>query len=249
MIISNRHRYLFVELPRTGSTAIRRELRELYDGEPILHKHATYEEFLRVASDEQKKYFVFSGIRNPLDDAVSQYFKLRTDHNQRMTDPARAPKAKPLLNRIVDRHIFRYLRRTDAEFADYFMRYQILPYDRWSSLSHDRFDYVIRFEHLADDFEEVLHRIGIEPKRRLPQINPTASRSRDWRDYYPPRTWGRARRVFGPYMERWGYEFPPEWGITGLRRGDRIGYAIFSFVARLYWRYLRQVGAGGRRTA
>jgi hypothetical protein len=47
-------------------------------------------------------------------------------------------------------------------------------------------------------------------------------------------------------MERWGYALPPEWGITGLRRSDRIGYAVFSFVARLYWRYLRQVGAGGR---
>jgi len=246
LIISHRHRYLFVELPRTGSTAIRQELRAFYDGETILQKHATYEEFLTAATPEEKKYFVFSGIRNPLDDAVSQYFKLKTDHNERMTNPERAPKSKPLLNRVVDRHIFGYLRRTDADFPRYFMRYHVLPYDRWSSLSHDRFDYVIRFESLAEDFAEVLDRIGITPRRELPQVNTTAARARTWRDYYPPHTRARARRVFGPFMERWGYEFPPEWEIDRPTTLDRAGYAAFSFAAGLYWRFGRSLGTRGR---
>jgi hypothetical protein len=38
MLISQSDRYVFVELPRTGSTAVRREVRELYDAAPILHK-------------------------------------------------------------------------------------------------------------------------------------------------------------------------------------------------------------------
>ena len=59
MIISHRHRYVFVELPRTGSSAVRRELRELYDGVPILHKHSTYDEFRRQASEDERGYFVF----------------------------------------------------------------------------------------------------------------------------------------------------------------------------------------------
>lgn len=241
MIISHRHRYLFVELPRTGSTAIRRELRDLYDGEPILHKHATYEEFLRQASDDEKHYFVFSGIRNPLDDAVSRYFKLKTDHNRRMSDPLRRPKHKPLLKRVLDRRVFGFVQKTDANFATYFMRYYVLPYDRWASLSHRRFDYIIRFENLADDFEQVLRNIGIEPKRRLPAVNTTARRGRDFTTYYPPHTWARARRVFGPYMERWGYSFPPEWNVKPPTRLDQLGYAVFSFFARLYWRYIRPV--------
>ena len=54
MVISHRHRYLFVELPRTGSTAIHRELIELYDGTAILQKHATYEDFLRGATEIEK---------------------------------------------------------------------------------------------------------------------------------------------------------------------------------------------------
>jgi hypothetical protein len=239
VIISHRYRYLFVELPRTGSTAIRHELRTFYDGEPILQKHSTYEQFLEQATDDEKKYFVFSGIRNPLDDVVSQYFKLRTDHNRRMTDPARAPKSKPLINRLVDRHVFGYLRRTNAEFADYFMRYHWLPYDRWSSLSHDRMDFIIRFENLADDFAEALRLMGIEPRRPLPQVNTTAARSRHFTDYYPPRTWKRARRVFGPFMERWGYELPREWGVGPPSSGERMQYRLFSALATMYWRHLR----------
>jgi hypothetical protein len=248
LIVSHRHRYLFVELPRTGSTAIRQELRDLYDGEPILHKHATYDEFLRVATPDEKTYFVFSGIRNPLDDAVSQYFKLKTDHNERMTNPRRAPKSKPILNRVVDGYIFRYLRRTNADFPTYFMRFHLLPYDRWSSLSHDRFDFVIRFESLAYDFAEALRRIGIDPKRDLPQVNPTAARARTWHDYYPPHTRARARRVFGPFMERWGYEFPQEWNVGSTTAPDRAQYKVFSFIAGLYWRHGRRLGTHGRRT-
>jgi hypothetical protein len=65
MIISHRHRYVFVEVPRTGSTAVSAELRENYDGHEILRKHASYRDFLRVASEEERGYFTFSAVRNP----------------------------------------------------------------------------------------------------------------------------------------------------------------------------------------
>jgi hypothetical protein len=41
MTISRRHRYVFVEVPRNGSSAVRRALRELYDGAPMRNKHGT----------------------------------------------------------------------------------------------------------------------------------------------------------------------------------------------------------------
>jgi hypothetical protein len=239
MIIGHKYRYLFVELPRTGSTAVRRELRAMYDGEPILHKHSTYDEFLRRASPDEKRYFVFSTIRNPLDDAVSKYFKLRTDHKGAFGDPERAPKHARLLNRLLDSRMFSYVRRTGADFPSFFLRYYVLPYDTWASLSHERFDYVMRFERLADDFEAVLRRIGIEPKRPLPLVNPTSERQRSFEDYYPPHTWRRARRVFGPYMERWGYRLPGSWGIDGPTAADRLAYRAYSAVAGVYWRHIR----------
>ncbi|HXG40434.1 MAG TPA: sulfotransferase family 2 domain-containing protein [Candidatus Limnocylindrales bacterium] len=237
MIISDRYRYVFVELPRTGSTAVRQELRELYDGRPVLDKHATYGEFLRIARPEQRRYFVFSAIRNPLDDAVSRYFKLKTDHKQRFT--GRQGRHKRLVNRIIDERMYRYLERTNADFPTFFLHFYRLPYDTWASLDHERFDYVMRFERLAEDFETVLRTIGIEPQRPLPIVNRTSGRDRNFAVYYPPETWQRARRVFGPYMERWGYEFPAEWNLEPPSTLHRAEYRLFSALAGVYWRLIR----------
>ena len=78
MIISHKHKYLFVETQETACTAIAKELCENYDGKEILWKHARYRDFLRKASPKEKKYFVFTGLRNPLDFILSRYFKGKT---------------------------------------------------------------------------------------------------------------------------------------------------------------------------
>ena len=83
VIISDEHRYVFVEQPHTACTAIRDELTAFYGGRPILDRHATYAAFLRAATPDQKRYFVFSGLRNPLDERVSLYCKYRTDHHHK----------------------------------------------------------------------------------------------------------------------------------------------------------------------
>lgn len=239
MIISHKHRYVFVELPRTGSTAVRTELRALYEGKPILHKHATYEEFCAIATEDERGYFVFSTIRNPVDDAVSRYFKFLTDHKGRYTDPSRRSRHKPILNRILDQSAFRFVRAGRTDFPSFLRRYHPLPFDTWASLSHHRFDYVMRFERLSDDFAEALRRIGIEPERPLPVANETAARDRDFTTYYDEVSRRHARRVFGPYMRRWGYSFPIEWGLEPPSRWHELQYAAVSSVAGVYWRHVR----------
>lgn len=46
MIISHKYRLLFIEVPLTASWAIHHELCNNYEGKPILHKHATYSDYL-----------------------------------------------------------------------------------------------------------------------------------------------------------------------------------------------------------
>ncbi len=238
MIISHRYKYLFVQLPRTGSTAIAKELRSCYEGEPILKKHSTYEDFLRVASKEEKKYFTFSCIRNPLDDAVSHYFKCKTDHKGNFTNPVRTRKRKGLANKL-DAEIYLYLKETGADFPTFFAKYYRLPFTSWASLSHREFDFILRFENLSADFATVLKRIGIEPKRPLPVINRTADRDRSFVRYYSPEIIPRAVQVFGPYMQEWGYEFPPEWGEVKVPRWAQLEYRALTSVRSVYWKYLR----------
>jgi hypothetical protein len=263
MIISHRHRYLFVELPRTGSTAISRELRDQYDGSSILEKHSTYRDFRRHATDDELRYLVFSGIRNPLDEAVSRYFKLKTDHNQRYThpvktkyavgitraelvrqgDPASIDKVRARRRSYVDRlenRRFRFVAATDADFPTFLLKYYRLPYDNWSRLAHRSFDFLIRFEHLQEDFATVLNRIGIEPTRPLPVTNRTSEKQMEfWRYYCTPEAIDRAKRVFGPFMARWGYAMPSAWGAANVPRWNALAFDALSVPRGVYWRWLR----------
>lgn len=261
MIISNEHRYVFVELPRTGSTAIRKELVSQYGGRKILSKHSTYRDFLRVADADEKRYFVFSGIRNPLDDAVSHYFKLKTNHHGRYTDPhrrryrlgntgadvfrdtglnrrgERPPRRHP--TELADNRRFDFIQRHDADFPAFFRRYHWLPYDNWSRLSHRALDYVVRFEHLSDDFATALNMIGLELRRPLPVTNRTEDKGDDYLAYYTADIIPRAKFVYGPYMRKWGYEFPPEWGDAPSPSWHRWLYEALGVPRTLYWTRLR----------
>jgi hypothetical protein len=243
MIISHKHRYVFVELPLTGSTAISTELRESYNGVPILFKHATYLDFLRTAKPDEKSYFAFSCIRNPLDQVVSHYFKCKTNHQNKFTDPAKATRYKGIYHRIfanADQKRFRFIRDNDADFATYFLKFYKLPYGNWSVLSHKRFDDVIRFENMQEDFSRILRRIGVEQKRPLPIKNKTSGREADIDQYYSrPEVIQRAKSVFGPFMELWGYSFPPGWGPSAIGWRQRTAYEAVNAMRQIYWRFVR----------
>ena len=238
MIISHRHRYLFVQLNQTGSTAIARELRKYYDGSPILHKHARYRDFLRVASDPEKAYFAFSCIRNPLDRVVSRYHKYKSDHIGRSSKWSEL--GLRLYRHLVVRRTYALVKRSDVDFALYFRSCYRLPYDDWSSLSHRELEYVIRFEHLQEGFAEVLELLGLEQVRPLPRWNATADKSQDYLSCYSAEIIGRAKWVFAPFMREWGYELPAEWGDDGVHWSSQAVYRLLSWPRKLYWRHLVQ---------
>lgn len=261
MIISHEHKYVYIALPRTGSTAVEKELLAEYAGQRIMNKHSTYGDFLKKASEEERRYFAFSSIRNPLDDAVSRYFKIRTDHNSRYTDPVRRryrvgnvgaeamrktgrdrqgrrPAKRAPIELMENRH-FDYIRRTGADFPTYFKRYYRLPHDTWARLDHDRLDFVIRFESIDEDFDTALDLIGVRKTRPLPAKNTTSKKDRDFGSYYTPEVIPRAKWVFGPYMRRWGYLFPEGWGDE---RHPRLADAVLGTLSvprRLYWKVIR----------
>lgn len=245
MIISDEHRYVFVELPRTGSTAVASELVENYGGRPILGKHSTYRDFLRVATPEQKGYFAFSGIRNPLDVAVSRYVQLKTNKGQRFTDPIKLADRNTAVEKMENR-IYRWVHDRDATFEQFLLRWYVLPYDTWASLDHKRMDMILRFEHLSDDFAEVIRRIGLEPVRPLPVVNPTPARQREFESHYTPAAAARAVWVFGPYMEEFGYDFPQSWRKRRVPTASRFFQRFVRLFRSFYWNYAR-VARGARR--
>jgi hypothetical protein len=113
-----------------------------------------------------------------------------------------------------------------------------LPYDDWSSLDHEKMDFIIRFENLSEGFESVLNLIGITPVRPLPVVNKTAERSDDFWSHYPVGIRSRAAWVFGPYFRRWEYEFPEDWGAQRYRTAELM-FLVANVFRHIYWRFVR----------
>ena len=107
---------------------------------------------------------------------------------------------------------------------------------------HMGFDFVIRFEKLGEDFAKVLSLVGIEKVRSLPVVNPTAKKGKNFISNYSPQTIRRAKWVFGPFMQKWGYEFPQEWGGWSVSWLNRMEFEFFNIFRTFYWRYLRTRG-------
>lgn len=230
MIISDANRYLFIAQPHTACSAIQTELKQLYGGQRMLDKHATYAAFLRAATPEQKRYFVFSGIRNPLDEAVSLYFKYRTDHNR---------KYSKLFHSLSERQreSFKYVTDEQADFITYLRRFYRRPFDNDTIIRHRQMDQIVRFEHLQEDFSRALELLGLEQVRPLPMLNQTSERG-DYRDYYPPEVRAHAAWVFGPFMRKWGYELPPEWGMD-VPRSAIVVFRLLTPIRYLNRRYVK----------
>jgi hypothetical protein len=245
MVISHKHRYLFIEIPLTASWAIRKELIKYYDGEIILHKHAIYAEFKKVAPSEEQKYYVFAAVRNPLDKIVSRYFKLLTDHKGAFSDP------DSITNMVVDysdAKKFAYVQSSKASFESYFQSFYKRPYTSIIDLSADNLDYVIRFESIQDGFSKALDQMSIKQIRPLPVSNKTSGRDRNFETYYTAEIVEQAKNICGPFVRRWGYEFPVSWGEYKPTTLDLWRYSLLIHSKRIYHERLRYNNSFGARS-
>ena len=230
MVISHKYKYVFVELPRTGSTAISAELVKNYAGEPILEKHSRYKTFLRTATAEEKTYKVVSGIRNPLDDAVSRFEKYR-----------RRAESIRQTNWFAKKRC-EFIEKTDGDYSKYLRRYYRMPYDNWANSEHRNFDLIIRFEDIQGGLSKFAEMIGVDLVRELPVKNKTKGK-KAFESYYPPSLVPHAVWVFGPYMRDWGYEFPDSWDAGGIPRSSQLLYSALSGPRGLYWSHVRHPDA------
>jgi len=183
---------------KTGSTAIAAELCELYDGEHILHKHATVDQFRKQASADEQSYFTFAGVRNPMDVAVSRYV-LRKAGKSNAGNRANVAQTK-------------FIREHDADFNQYFQEFVghrkwtgigIAPKD-WKTVQFRSIDFIYRYEDLPEVFSYILETLGVTAQRTLPQINVTKGKDK-YLDYYDQNSIQIARKHFAPYMDYWGY--------------------------------------------
>jgi hypothetical protein len=198
MIISNKHKYIFVGLPLSGSSAISKELIENYSGEPILEKHSNIWELKRKTDIRIRDFKVIACLRNPYELFYSQYSKFKANPNNVFTKTKYFVENGGHVTKG-DRRLFKSVQE-GLSYHDFVKRKFVLPVDNLFSYNYKYLDIIINFHNLNSSFQDAIRKIGLEPKRDLPIVNKTRKKDEgiDFADVK------NIPRVFKPFLNEYG---------------------------------------------
>ena len=239
MIISHKHKFLFIGLPFSASSAISKELYLEHEGESLLRKHSVYYEFKKIAKKEEAKYFVFAVLRNPMEIAITIYEKMKTNKKGNFTNPKLFVENGGHITKK-HREEFNFINTKNATFQEYFKAFFTKPYDSLASLTIGFCSHVIRYENIAEDYLRVLKEIGVKNPRPLPVANKTAKKRKDLSLYYTDQIKEEAVFVFGPFLEKYNYSFPEAWGKVRPSIKSRVQFRVLGILRKLNQQYLKK---------
>ena len=239
MIISHKYKFIFIGLPFSASSAITKELHAKYEGEPYLRKHSLYHEFIKVATPQEKDYFVFAVLRNPMEIAVTVYEKMKANAKGNFTN---SELFKENGGHITKNHRirFNYIKDNNATFQEYFLKFHSKPYDNYSSMTIDNCDFVIRHENIAEDYLLALNKVGVESPLSLPIANKTAGKRNDLSEYYTEGIRKNAIYVFGPFLAKYNYSFPEHWGNINIPLSSTIKFNVMSVIRKFNEKFIKK---------
>ena len=235
MIISHKYKFLFIGLPFSASSAITKELHKEYEGKPYLRKHSLYHEFLKVASEEERKYFVFAVLRNPLEIAVTVYEKMKTNAKGNFTNPNLFTENGGHINKK-QRERFNFIHENNASFQEYFKKFYNIPFDNYSSITLDHCDFIIRYENIIEDYKIALQKAGVKNPKGLPIANKTVGKKKDLNEYYTEDIQSLALFIFGPYLEKYSYDIPKKWKFKSIPFSAYFLFKIGGFIRKWKWK-------------
>ena len=202
-MISLRHKFLYVHIPKTAGNAVQNVLRNYSEDRVVcltpyqdglerfevrndqfdIQKHSTLSDYQRELGDATLgSLFKFSCVRNPWERAISYYFS-----------PHRSVSHW-------DRTAFLKLLEEMLPVAAYLKMEgppaRLCPFDNM--------DHIMRFERLEEDFGATCQRLGL-PIQNLAVRNKSARQH--FSTYYDPELVEIVRQRFADEIEHFGYEF------------------------------------------
>jgi hypothetical protein len=206
MIISALHRFIFAAIPKTGTHAVRRALREHMGPEDqeqvglfvkrelpipelarIGHGHLTLEQVRPYFEpDEWASHFKFAFVRNPFDRFISYCAFMTRMQGQFEQRPQQ-----------VMRH---FIANPPPQHVLFYPQHTFVTDQSGALLS----DYIGRVETMQESYDQICARIGI-PTATLERVNP--SKRLDYRQYYDQELIDGVARLYSRDIELFGYEF------------------------------------------
>ena len=195
MIISDTHKFIFHHVPKTGGSSITAAiaphcknyqgvmpLDETHGWQFAFHQPYYMHHAVRLLEPEDipEGYFSFAFVRNPFSAVVSAW-------NPKMN-----------FDEFVEEKIF-----TALEPVARWTQFDYLTNEDGTMLV----DFIGRYEKLAEDFYEVIGRIGV-PLMMLPKRNITKNKLHDnYREYYSPLSRRIVEEKYKKDLEFFEYEF------------------------------------------
>jgi len=240
MIISHKYKFLFIGLPFSASSAISKDLHAKYEGEPYLKKHSLYHEFKKVATKQEKDYFVFAVLRNPMEIVATAYSKMKSNAKGNFTNPELFKENGGHITKR-QRVKYNFIKDNNSTFQEFFLKFYRNPYDNLFSITLDNCDFIIQHENIAQDYILALEKAGIKNPSPLPVVNKTAGKEKDLSFYYSNEVRDRAISVFGPFMQKYNFDFPINWGNINIPLISIIRFNIFGLIRKATkWGFKKQ---------
>ncbi|MDC0204601.1 hypothetical protein OAJ65_02270 [Flavobacteriales bacterium] len=242
MIISHKYKFLFIGLPFSASSAITKDLHAKYEGEPYLRKHSLYHEFIKIATKKEKSYFVFAVLRNPMEIVITTYSKMKANAKGNFTNPELFQENGGHITKF-QRVKYNFIKDNNSTFQEYFLKFYTKPYDNLASITLDNCDFIIQYNNIENDYILALEKAGINNPSPLPVANKTAGKEKELSFYYSNEVRGRAISVFGPFMQKYGYKFPDNWGKVRVSKIKIAQFRIISILRKLNEKYIKKRSA------
>jgi len=206
MIISRKHKFIFIHVPKVGGTSIKKGLRSFYDrktelekvpkgmrvSSAIARKHvAAFMLRQAIGGKQWNNYFKFGFVRNPWDWVVSIYHFIRIN--------GRDPRQPEVLKMTFEQFVPWFIRQDSVEFK--------LLNGQHSYLMHrgkTLVNFIGKIEKFQEHFDIVCDRIGIA-HQKLGRDNTTKRTA--YRDYYSEKNRKIVAQFFKKDIQLFRYEF------------------------------------------
>lgn len=200
MLISHEYKFIFLAVPKTGSSTMNVAFNHLKHPEPDEH-HMGISDVLKKFP-ECKEYFKFAFIRNPWDRLVSGYCDFIQHRKKQWSEKVRYEK--PLLSEYKD-------------FTEFCIDF---PNSKWANDVHLRpqhlflevdgkmeMDFVGRFENLKMDFHYICSQVGYNYNKNLLDKKYRKTDHKNYKEYYTEETKNIIGEFFKRDIELFNYEF------------------------------------------
>lgn len=233
MVLSHKYKFIFIAIPRTGSSSIIESLRvnlnlktkdfnvfkddicrprifpiPIYPGSSIkIRKHIKAAKLKEILGDEiWNSYYKFAFVRNPWDHILSFYLFLKDHGIKQFLNNIQ--KGKDLsYNRSAYNIIIKAKKYSFKDFVYYyFTEKNDTPFLEYISGKNSKklLDFVGKFENLQTDFNRICDRLNIK-RNQLPHLNKTAHDG--YVEYYDNKTKGIVEKYCKEIIDNFGYKF------------------------------------------